>query len=79
MVCVEGKRGHRYHVAQARVGDLLTTGVTLIPGQTAEHLKTGHIAIPELNGDNRRTERVEELAVALSGRFVVIGTFEGQG
>ena len=63
-----GWPGKSYYVAKLRAGDLRRQGIQVV---ATPHLgsERGHASIPELNYENRKSERVKELGLLLALRL----------
>lgn len=75
-VAATGRVGKRYYVAMLRAGDLREYGIEVVPDED----QPGHVSVPILNADDRRTARVKELADQIASDLCVEveGPFPGQ-
>lgn len=60
----QGRPGKRYYVAVLQVKDLRKHGIAIEPRPTAEN--PGHVELPALRSENRRSNEAQELERLLS-------------
>jgi hypothetical protein len=75
-VAATGRVGKEYYVAMLRAGDLKARGIEVVSADD----QTGHVSIPILNADDRRTPRVKQLVQQIASDLCigVEGPFPGQ-
>ncbi|MDA0838831.1 MAG: hypothetical protein O3B01_15985 [Planctomycetota bacterium] len=74
----QGREGKDYYIGKVTVGALRAAGLTVVSKPLEDD--PGHVEIPELNYDNRKSDNSLEIQVKLAHELCseVVGPFPGQ-